>query len=167
MISIPAVWLLITNADFFLSLHYLLVQGARNRGTAWRLSSYLNRTARAWCTPPAVIGNRFHHAPIFQKQHNPTLWPRSQGFPPQQHERLGPGRTGRKISLRHSFCRRKLTQENAADWTFNCTLGSIKCMALVRPVRWVPLENALWVLQAESHATLNTRNSPWNSVSWN
>lgn len=88
----------------------------------WQFSSYLNRTVLGPCTSLAVIGNHSYHAPIFQRHYNPILWPMNQGFPLSQCERLGPGRTGRKISLRHSFYRRKMTKKNLVSRIFNCIL---------------------------------------------
>lgn len=110
---------------FFFSLSLSIIYLFRELETGkqpWRFSSYLNRTVLGLCTPSAVIGNHSYHAPIFQRQYNPILWPMNQGFPLSQCERLGPGRTGRKISLRHSFSRRKLTKENLVSRIFNCIL---------------------------------------------
>lgn len=110
---------------FFLSLSLSIIYLFRELETGkqpWRFSSYLNRTVLGLCTLSAVIGNHSYHAPIFQRQYNAILWPMNQGFPLSQCERLGPGRTGRKISLRHSFSRRKLTKENLVSEIFNCIL---------------------------------------------
>ena len=115
--------LFIINADFFLSLSVIYLFRELETGKQpWRFSSYLNRTVLGLCTQSAVIGNHSYHAPIFQKQYNPILWPMNQGSLLYRRERLGPGRTGRKTSLRHSFCRRKLTKENLVSWILNCTL---------------------------------------------
>ena len=108
---------------FFLSLSVIYLFRELETGKQpWRFSSYLNRTVLGLCTQSAVIGNHSYHAPIFQKQYNPILWPMNQGSLLYRRERLGPGRTGRKTSLRHSFCRRKLTKENLVSWILNCTL---------------------------------------------
>lgn len=113
------VFLLHILAFFFLFSIIYLFRELETGKRPWRFSSYLNRTVWGLCYPSAVIGNHFYHAPIFQKQYNPILWPMNQGFPFSQHERLGPGRTRRKISTGHSFCRGKLTKENLVDSTFN------------------------------------------------
>lgn len=113
---------------FSLSIIYLFRELETGK-QPWRFSSYLNRTVRGVCTRSAVIGSHSSPAPIFQEQYNPIFWPMSQGSPRYQHGRLGPGRTGWKISLRHGFCTRKLTKENLVGWTFNCILELIKCIS--------------------------------------
>ena len=118
------VWLFIIRADLFFSLsfHYLLVQGARNRKAALAIQQLFKQNSAGTVHSVCCNWKPFLPCTNISKAIQPNSLTHESGFPLSQCERLGPGRTRRKISLRHSFYRRKLTQENLVSWIFNYIL---------------------------------------------